>query len=63
MSETVFAIKIKSKEEGDMLMNYFSHSMLLRYQQDMTWATSKPHIFWKLFKYFPNNFYTLNILA
>ena len=57
MSQDTFGIKIDSKEEGDEIIKYFNLSTLKKFEQDMSWATSKPTIFWKMFYSFPRNFY------
>lgn len=49
MSEVVFGIPISSVEEGREIVDFFQKGALERFQTDMTWATSRPKIFWNLF--------------
>lgn len=57
MSQHTFSLKINSKQQGQEIIKYFNSKTLKKYEQDLSWATSKPSIFWKLFYSLPINFY------
>lgn len=59
MSQDTFGIVIKNEEEGNNIKKFFTKDALKKWQYDMTWATSKPSVFWKLFRFVINNFYSI----
>lgn len=59
LSQDTFGIIITNEEEGKKIKKFFTPETLKLWQNDMTWATSKPSVFWKLFRSIQKNFYDL----
>lgn len=59
LSQDTFGIIITDEHYGKTLKNFFTKDTLKKWQHDLTWATSKPSVFWKLFRFVTNNFYSL----
>lgn len=58
MSEVVFGLCIDSTENGKNLSQFFQNRKVLNlFQVDMVWSTSRPLIFWNMFKNIRNDIY------
>lgn len=57
MSQVIFALPVSTEKQGKRMIKFFNKDRLKMFSDDLTWATSKPFIFWKLFRNVRKDFY------
>lgn len=57
MSQDTFALPVSSEKEGRAMTKYFDVERLKMFSEDLHWATSRPSIFWKVFRHIRKDFY------
>jgi hypothetical protein len=57
MSQVIFALPVASEKQGKKMIKFFNQERLKMFSEDLSWATSRPFIFWKLFRNIRKDFY------
>lgn len=57
MTQSMFAIPIRNKKEGEQMIRFFTPLRLEEFGADLYWSTSQPNIDWKLFHHLKKRFW------